>query len=258
MKNSTPRRNLLHQTFTARVLAASGLGLIALAASAFIPNSPTPAKAGIAPVSSRFLNDWMHSHGGSRHVQYDMQTGELLLVGEVAHGMDYFSGSGGFWWCSFGGHSGSPILAFLMRESTVEHHNRLGYYPRGLELPYTNHGEYSLIRLEPLASQRTFVNKANAGTDYPDSYAEIPNWKLDFFLYQQADGSFNIAVMDAGIAQETATGEAQGDGSSNRDNGVRIDIAFRAHLPLPTEKLRWTQFLDLHSVPYDTEHPTGF
>jgi len=258
MKTPISRRRILHQTLTARVLAASGLGLVALVASAFLSSAPAPAPAGSGPASGRFLNDWMHSHGGSRHVQYDMQTGELLLVGEVAHGMDYFSGSGGFWWCSFGGHAGSPILSFLMRESTVEHHDRLYYYPRGLEPPYTNHGQYSLIRLEPLASQRTFVNKANAGTDYPDSYAEIPTGRLEFFLYQSVDGSFNIAVMDAGIAQEAQAGEAAGDGSSNRDNGVRMDIAFRAQLALPLEKFRWTQFLDQNSAAYDTEHPTGF
>jgi hypothetical protein len=258
MKSSSSPRRPLQQTFTPRLLVASGLALVALAASTFFPSAPTTAQTGFAPVSSRILHDWMYSHGGSRHVQYDMQTGELLLVGEIAHGLDYFSGSGGFWWCSFGGHSGSPLLSFLMRESTVEHHARPTYYPPGLQLPYTNHGEYNLIRLEPLASQKTVVNKANEGTGYPDNYTEIPSWNLEFFLYRQVDGSFNIAVMDAGVAQEIEIGEAEGDGSSNRDNGVRIDIAFRAHLPLPVEKLKWTQFLDPHSTAYDTEHPTGF
>jgi hypothetical protein len=190
-------------------------------------------------------------------VQYDKQTGELLLVGEIAHGMDYYPSSGAFWWCGFGGEHASPILSFIMREATVEHHDRPLYYPPGLELPYTDHDEYSVIRLEPLVSQKTFVNVANGGTDYPDSYTEIPNGNLEFFLYQSLDGGFNIAVMAAGIAQEIERGEAEGDGSSDKDDGVRIHIAFRAYLPLSAEKLEWTGFLDLQSEAYDTEHPNG-
>ena len=258
MNSSISRRRAFHQTFTARVLTASGLGLVALAANSFFSGAPTSAHTEFGPASSQFLNDWVYSHGGSRHVQYDMGTGELLLVGEIAHGMDYYSRGGAFWYCSFGGHDASPILSFLMRESTVEYHERPAYYPPGLALPYTNHGEYSLIRLTPLVYQATFVNKANEGTDYPEDYTEIRNSNLEFFLYRKVNGSFNIAVMDAGIAQEIKSGEAEGDGSSNRDNGVRMDIAFRAQLPLPAEKLRWTQVLDAHSAAYATEHPTGF
>jgi len=251
-------KTTLQQTITPRLLAASGLGLVALAASALLSSPPVPPRAGAAPGPSHYLNDWLYSHGGTRRVQYDVQTGELLLVGEIAHGLDYFASSGSFWWCGFGGESASPLLSFLMRESTVEHHAQPGYYPPGLELPYTNDGEYSVIRLEPLGSQKTLVNGANAGTDYPDDYTEIPNGGLEFFLYQKVDGHFNIAVMDAGVAQVIGVGEAQGDGSSNRDNGVRIDIAFRAQLPLPIEKLRWLRFLDLQTEAYHTEHPTGF
>jgi hypothetical protein len=36
------------------------------------------------------LNDWLRSHGGSRHVQFDAESGELLIVGEDAHGLDCF------------------------------------------------------------------------------------------------------------------------------------------------------------------------
>jgi len=243
----------LHSNLTARLLAASGLGVVALVAGA-LHSSPTDPGTD----RSLVLEDWMYSHGGSRHVQYDLVTSELLLVGEVAHGLDYFSGSGGFWYCGFGGHASSPILSFLLRESTVEHHEQPDYYPRGLELPYIDVGEYGVIRLEPLHCQATYVNKAGQGTRYPGDYNVIPNDQLEFFLYQRVDGSFNIAVMHAGVDQEAAPGEAEGDGSANKDNGVRMDIAFRAHLPLPAEKLRWTQHLDANSAAYETEHPNGF
>jgi hypothetical protein len=205
----------------------------------------------------RYLHDWTYSHFGSRHFQYDTHTGELLIVGEIAHGMDYFASSGAFWWCGFGSEQSSPILSFLMRESTVEHHDRPRYYPPGLGLPYTDNNAYSVIRLEPLSSQRTFVNKVNEGTQYPDNYTEIPNGNLEFFLYQNHSGGFNIGVMADGIAQELESGEAAGDGSSNMDDGVRNHIAFRAYLPLPPEKLEWTGFLDQYSEAYETEHPNG-
>ncbi len=253
MKSSTSPRRALPQ-----LVAASGLTLAALAASAFLPSPSAPAPSAPAPHASQVLHDWMYSHGGTRHVQYDMETGEFLLVGEIAHGLDYFSGSGGFWWCSFGGHSGSPLLSFLLREATVEYHDHPEFYPPGLGLPYTDDAHYNLLRLEPLVSQKTTVNDANAGTAFPGDYVEIPHWDLEFFLYREVDGSFNIAVMDAGVAQQLQPGQGLGDGSANRDNGVRIDIAFRARLPLPPEKLAWIRSLNADSKAYPTEHPSGF
>ena len=97
-------KSSIHQTFTHRVLAASGVGLVALAASAFFSSAPTSAQTGSGPEPDRYLHAWTYSNGGSRHVQYDKQTGELLLVGEIAHGMDYYSSGGEFWWCGFGAH----------------------------------------------------------------------------------------------------------------------------------------------------------
>ena len=215
---------------------------------------PLFSQAGSGNDPDRYIHDWTYSHFGSRHVQYDTLTGELLIVGEVAHGMDYYSSAGEFWWCGFGGEQSSPILSFLMREATVEYHDRPRYYPPGLGLPYTDKDQYSVIRLEPLDSQQTFVNAASGETSYPHDYREISNANLEFFLYQNYDGGFNIAVMAAAVDQELLSGEALGDGSSNRDDGVRNHIAFRGHFPLPPEKLQWTGFLDQFSEAYETEH----
>ncbi|MCP3915323.1 MAG: hypothetical protein GY711_07190 [bacterium] len=206
-----------------------------------------------------FLRDTLYSHGGSRHAQYNTLTGELLLVGEEAHGMDWFSGGGGFWWCSFGGAHSSPLLSFLLREATVEHHATPGHYPPGLAAPYTDDGAYSVVRLEPLAAQSAYVNLQSGQTAYPADYRELvdPAGTLEFFLYQDVDETINIAVMGAGVAGLASPGEALGDGTSNRDNGVRMHIAFRTTITLPPDKLEWTGRLDQQSAAYRTEHPTG-
>ena len=205
----------------------------------------------------RYIHDWTYSHFGSRHVQYDTYTGELLLVGEIAHGMDYYSSAGEFWWCGFGAYQSSPILSFLMREATLEYHDRPDYYPTGLSGAYVDPDAYSLIPLKALPNQRTFVNTGSGNTDYSDDYRAISHDNLKFFLYQSHSGGFNIAVMHDGIQQQLLAGEGLGDGSSNRDNGVRNHIAFRAYLPLPQEKLKVTGFLDQFSAAYDTEHIPG-
>ena len=218
---------------------------------------PLFSQTGPGTDPDRYIHDWTYSHFGSRHFQYDTLTGELLVIGEIAHGMDYYSSAGGFWWCGFGAEQSSPILSFLMREATLKYHDRPGYYPNGLSGSYIDHDAYSLIRLKPLPSQRTFVNASSGNTDYPDDYRSIPTDNLEFFLYQNHSGGFNIAVMNDGIQQELLSGEGLGDGSSNRDNGVRNHIAFVTYLPLPPEKLAVTGFLDHLSSAYDTEHPSG-
>jgi hypothetical protein len=60
--------------------------------------------SGPDPDEHRYLHDWTYPHFGSRHFQYDTLTGKLLVVGEIAHGMDYYSSGGEFWWCGFGAH----------------------------------------------------------------------------------------------------------------------------------------------------------
>ena len=218
---------------------------------------PLFSQTGSRPDPDRYIHDWTYSHFGSRHVQYDTHTGELLLVGEIAHGMDYYSSAGEFWWCGFGAYQSSPILSFLMREATLEYHEDPDYYPTGLSGSYVDPNAYSVIPLKALPSQRTLVNTASGSTDYPDDYRPIQTKNLEFFLYQAHSGGFNIAVMNDGIEQQLQIGEGLGDGSSNRDNGVRNHVAFRAHIPLPEEKLKVTGFLDQFSAPYDTEHIPG-
>ena len=218
---------------------------------------PLFSQTGTGPDPDRYLHDWTYSHFGSRHFQYDTQTGELIIVGEIAHGFDYYSSAGEFWWCGFGAYQSSPVLSFLMREATLKYHVRSDYYPTGLSGSYINPDAYSLIPLKPLPSQRTYVNTGSGNTDFSGDYRPISTSNLQFFLYQGHSAGFNIAVMNDGIQQQLQSGEGLGDGSSNRDNGVRGDVAFRISLPLPPEKLKVAGLLDHFSAAYDTEHIPG-
>jgi hypothetical protein len=200
--------------------------------------------------ASPIVHDWMSSHAASRHIQFNITTGELYIVGEIAHGLDFYAG-GGFWWCSFGDYGSSPILTALLREYI----NEGGGIPGGLGAPYTDPDQYSVLPLTPMANQNTYQNTSAGNTDFPADYIPVATGSLEFFIYQQIDGEFIIAVMDdAGIFDQ-----APGDGTIDEDNGVRMDIAFKADLSmLQGNKTRWLQELDDSSPAYDTKHPAGF
>ena len=193
--------------------------------------------------------DWLTSHGGTRSIQLDGQV--LRIVGEQAHGLDWYA-PGDFWYCSFGEAGDAPLLSFLLRESTVEHHAEADWYPPGLGEPYTQVEYTALARLDPLPAQQTTTNEVSGEAGQHDAYALVDSSELDFFLYQPTDDRFYIAVM----GHEALDGE--GDGTDDRDNGVRIDIAFSATLDLPDEKLALLEPLDDDSEAYPTEHPHSF
>jgi len=196
------------------------------------------------------VHDWMSSHAASRHIQFNITTGELYIVGEIAHGLNYYNLSGGFWWCSFGDYGSSPILTALLREYI----NEGGTIPLGLGAPYNNEDLYSVLPLTPLTSQNTYQNSiVNQTAFLPANYSSVTG-SLKFFIYQELDDQFFIGVMDD-VGLFTA---APGEGGAERDNGVRMDIAFKATLTLPSNKTNWLLELDDNSTAYDTEHPAGF
>ncbi len=202
-----------------------------------------------APLSERF-----DSHGSSRTLRYDPSSGELWIVGEQAHGLDWFHGGGGFWWCSFANPGTAPLLSFLLREATVS--NLLApdpdFYPPGLEAPYTDPGVYSVLRVTPTSVQQALVSAVDG------DYRALDPSTLDVFLYQGVDDTINVAVMGAGVEDQLADGEAEGDGTEDADNGVRIDIAFRGQVSLPASLLSWLGELTDETAPYETTHPTSF
>jgi len=182
----------------------------------------------------------------------------MYLVGEAAHGLDYYENdpddaADDFWYCGFGNHSGAPLLTFLLREATNEHGATTDWYPDQLTGHYLDPNQIALIPLVPTSTQRTFVN--SGGTTFPDDYTEIDNSDLKFFLYQPVDGDTFIAVMASEVEAKLAGEQGMGDGSPDRDNGLRIDIAFRASFTLATEKFEFLKRLDDNTVAYPTMHP---
>ena len=216
-----------------------------------------------APGEDAFGGEVLHelftSHQATRHLQYDTTTGEFFLVGEASHGLDLYENdpddeNDDFWYCSFGNHIGAPLLTFLLREATNEYAKKGAWYPTQLSGDYLDSTEVALIPLTPTSVQRTFVN--DGGIDYPDDYTEISNSDLEFFLYQPVDSNLYIAVMHDGVEAQLEGSQGKGDETDSRDNGVRIDIAFRATIPLPAEKFGFLQVLDDTTLPYETNHPS--
>lgn len=180
-------------------------------------------------------------------------------MGEANHGLDYYENdpddeTDDFWYCSFGTSDGAPLLTFLLREATNEYAETSKWYPTHLSGDYVEPDEVALIPLSPTSTQKTFVN--DGGTTYPDDYTEISNTDLEFFLYQPVDGYTYIAVMAEAVEAQLKGTQAEGDGTDNRDNGLRIDIAFRVTIPLPAEKFGFLQTLDDTTQLYETTHPS--
>lgn len=211
-------------------------------------------------VYGRILHDIVYTYGASRHIQYNTDTGELFIIGEQGHGLDYYGGCNGFWSCGLGEVDSSPLLSFILWEWNVKHSKDADYLPPGVSDDCFNDKVYSVMRVDPLASQKTFVNRGLNQTVWPGDYREIDNSNLEFFLYQRVDQKFEIAVMGKDITDLLSEGEAQGSNGKHDDgvldNGVRIHIAFRAVLDLPSELFDWTATLDEYSTPYEAlRHP---
>ena len=222
------------------------------------PEGPQGEPGGDA-FGGELVHELFTSHQATRHVQYNTTTGELFLVGEAGHGLDYYENdpdddTDDFWYCSFGTHDGTPLLTFLLREATNEYAETSSWYPTNLSGDYIDPTEYALIPLSPTSVQQTFVN--DDGTSFPEHYSEIPNTDLEFFIYQPADSRVYLAVMAEAVEAQLTGSQGDGDGSSNRDNGLRIDIAFHAMIPLPAEKFDFLGTLDDTTVPYETTHPS--
>ena len=72
------------------------------------------------------------------------------------------------------------------------------------------------------------------------------------------DGALNIGVMGAAVEAQLGAGEGLGDGTADRDNGLRLDLALRATLDLPEERLSVLRSLSESSSAYPTTHPSGY
>jgi hypothetical protein len=208
-----------------------------------------------------------------REIEYHVDTGELFFHGEQYHGLDYYGGSDDFWWCTLNSAShGSGLLDFLMD------HNEDADEMKAIALTngWTTYSSdnYSFLKMEPLPSQKTYINhtapaspgQTNTTEAYTADYNKIANDELLYVLYRNSSsGTAYVAV--GGPSLDIATSQhPPGDGSSNRDNGVRIDIALKVNITLSeTDKLDLiNQFLPLQPIyddgtkAYFYEHGDGF
>ena len=208
-----------------------------------------------------------------REAEYHLDTGEFFFIGEQAHGFDHYTTNGNdLWWCYMNTtNKGSGLLEFLIDKNI----NSMFDKSKSVENGWLGYESdiYTFLRLKPLASQKTFVNQEepeiignNDTTEaYTKDYKAIDNSEIHFALYKNGNNG-NIYMGIGGPSVINVVDKLPpGDGSSNRDNGIRGDIAFKALITLSkTHKLELiNMFLprkaiyEDNSEAYNYVHPDG-
>ena len=208
-----------------------------------------------------------------REAEYHLDTGEFFFIGEQSHGFDHYTSHGNdLWWCYMNTtNKGSGLIEYLMEKNI----NSMFDKSKSVENGWLGYKSdiYSFLRLKPLGSQKTFSNQEkpeiegnNDTTEaYTKDYKEVDNSEVDFVLYKNEDnGNIYMGIGGPSFKKIVDT-LPPGDGSTNRDNGIRGDIAFKALITLSvTHKLELiNKFLprkalyDNRSEPYYYDHPDG-
>ncbi|MCH2064982.1 MAG: hypothetical protein MK194_14810 [Roseibacillus sp.] len=207
-----------------------------------------------------------------REIEYHVDTGELFFLGEQAHGLDFYGSGNNLWWCGLNSASqGSGLLEFLMDRNE----DAAAMKAIAVASGWTTYASptYSFLTLEPLSSQKTYINHtapASPGqTDtteaYTGDYDEIASSRMFFVLYRNTSSGAAYLGLGGPSLDAIASPQPPGDGSSNRDNGVRMDIALKTAIPLSEEdKLELiNRFLPVRplyedaSSAYFYRHPPG-
>ena len=175
-----------------------------------------------------------------REAQYHLDTGELFFIGEQTHGFDHHTSDGNdLWWCYMNtSDKGSGLIEFLMERNKNAESTKSKALQNGW-LTYSK-STYSFLELQPLAAQSTFVNHTAPETPgetdtteaYTADYKVIDNSNVFYVIYRNW-GNGNLYSGIGGLSiNQVVDSLPPGDGSANRDNGVRADIAFKAIIPL--------------------------
>ena len=208
-----------------------------------------------------------------REVEYNLDTGELYFIGEQSHGFDHYtSHDNDLWWCYMNTTGkGSGLIEFLMDKNI----NAMPTKNKALKSGWVGYTSsiYSFLELKPLPAQKTFINhtapetvgETDATEAYTKDYNEVDSSKLFYTLYKNSDNG-NIYLGVGGPTLNKITKSLPpGDGSSNRDNGVRGDVAFKAMIYLSQDdKLELINkftpknpIYNDNSSAYHYEHPDG-
>ena len=208
-----------------------------------------------------------------REVEYNLDTGELYFIGEQSHGFDHYtSHDNDLWWCYMNTTGkGSGLIEFLMDKNI----NAMPTKNKALKSGWVGYTSsiYSFLELKPLPAQKTFINhtapetvgETDATEAYTKDYNEVDSSKLFYTLYKNSDnGNIYLGVGGPSLNKITKS-LPPGDGSSNRDNGVRGDVAFKAMIYLSQDdKLELINkftpknpIYNDNSSAYHYEHPDG-
>ena len=208
-----------------------------------------------------------------REVQYHLDTGELFFIGEQTHGFDHYtSGGNDLWWCYMNtSNRGSGLIEYLMDRNKNAASTKAKALKNGW-LTY-NQSFYSFLEFKPLAAQNTFVNHTapktigESGTTeaYTEDYNVIDNSNIFYVIYRNSNNGNIYSGVGGPSLNQVVDPLPPGDGSSNRDNGVRADIAFKTIIPLSdSDKLElFNKFppqkaiYDDNSEAYYYVHPDG-
>ena len=133
---------------------------------------------------------------------------------------------------------GSGLIEFLMERNKNAESTKAKALENGW-LAYTQ-SYYSFLEFKPLAAQNTFVNHTAPDTigetdtteAYTTDYDVIDNSEIFYVIYRNSNNSNIYAGVGGPSLNQVVDSLPPGDGSSNRDNGVRADIAFKAIIPL--------------------------
>ena len=208
-----------------------------------------------------------------RDFEYHLDTGDLYMLGEQTHGLDYYDASGNdFWWC-FANSSdhGSGLLEFLMDHNLNAAAMKTTATSNGWTT-YTG-SQYSFLIFEPLTSQQTYVNDTapavaggNETTEaYTDDYTAIAPTGLLYTIYRNSNSGTAYFGLGGPSLDTVVNPRPPGDGTANNDNGLRYDIAFKTNIQLSEEKKlelinQFTPVIPLYddsSTPYYLVHPVG-
>ena len=208
-----------------------------------------------------------------REAQYHLDTGELFFIGEQTHGFDHYtSGGNDLWWCYMNtSNRGSGLIEFLMDRNKNAESTKAKAVENGW-LTY-NQSFYSFLEFKPLAAQNTFVNHTAPDTigepdttkAYTVDYDIIDNSEIFYVIYRNSNNGNIYSGVGGPSLNQVVDSLPPGDGSSNRDNGVRADIAFKTIIPLSdSDKLElFNKFppqkaiYDDNSKAYYYVHPGG-
>ena len=174
-----------------------------------------------------------------RDLEYNVDTGRLIFVGEQYHGLDL---EDGIWWCGMNYDAkGSGLLEFLMEHSAESRAEQL-QAARGLghNIPKWMDGDkYPTAVLQPAANVKAYANTEapesseppglyNTTRPHTDDYVGINPVPLVWLLnWDPSTGLMYLGTGGAEVSEQLDGRVPPGDGTNDHDNGVRVDISFR-------------------------------